>query len=94
MLDLGATFDNISKKMQLDFDEIRNVMRHPGEKGTSIEDTFREFLKKYFPNSLDISTGFIIDSSGNESRQLDVIISDGAKAPIFYEDSTKRILPV
>jgi hypothetical protein len=93
-LDFGQTFDNISKKMQTDFDEIRNAMEHPGEKGSSFEEIVRRFLKMYSPKSLDISTGFIIDSNDNVSKQMDVIISDATKTPIFFQNTSVRVLPV
>jgi hypothetical protein len=32
-LDLAQAFDNISKKMRTDFDEIRDTIKHSGEKG-------------------------------------------------------------
>jgi hypothetical protein len=93
-MDLGERFDRISKQMQNDFKDIQESIDHRGEKGRSAEEIFREFLKIYFPKNLDVSTGFIIDSNGNQSKQMDVIISDAAKTPIFYEDSLIRILPV
>ena len=54
-----------------------NVCKYPYQ--TSFEEVVREFLRTYFPKTLDISTGFLIDSNGNESNQMDIIISDGAK---------------
>jgi hypothetical protein len=80
--------------MRTDFDEIRNTIRHPGEKGRSFENIVRAFLEKYLPKSLDISTGFIIDSNGNQSKQMDIIISDATKTPIFFQDESMRVLPV
>ena len=52
------------------------------------------FLRFYFPKTLDISTGFIIDSNSNQSKQIDIIISYAARTPIFYENPSVRILPV
>ena len=71
--------------MRTDFDDIRNAIQHPGEKGRSFE-VLRQFLKQYFPKTLDVSTGFIIDSNGGESNQMDIIISDLSRTPIFYEN--------
>jgi hypothetical protein len=93
-LDLAQTFDNISKKMRTDFDEIRDTIKHSGEKGRSFEQIVSTFLEKYLPKSLDISTGFIIDSNGNQSKQMDIIISDATKTPIFFQDASTRVLPV
>ena len=68
--------------------------KHPGERGRSFEVVVRKFLKKYFPKSLDLSTGFIIDSDGKKSKQMDIIVSDRSKTPIFYEDESLRLVPV
>jgi hypothetical protein len=94
LLNLGERFDRISEQMQHNFSDIRESIKHRGEKGRSIEEILRQFLKVYFPKSLDVSTGFIIDSNGNESKQMDVILSDSAKTPVFYDDSVTRVLPV
>lgn len=92
-MDFATRFDNISMQMQLNFERVRGELPHAGEKGTSFEEIFREFLKHYFPKTLDISTGFIIDSNDNISKQMDVIISDAARTPIFYQDKGKRVIP-
>lgn len=35
-----------------------------------------------------------MDSNGNQSRQLDVIISDTAQTPILFSDINKRVIPI
>lgn len=87
-------FDSISKRMMLDFEEISKTLTHPGLKGTSKEEKFREFLRKYFPRNLDMSKGQIIDSDGHISKEIDVIVSDAFKTPIFYDIGGNRIIPV
>src|SRR5260370_33862236 len=91
---LEAIFEKVAQQMQLDFEQTRNALEHPGLKGSGIENIFREFLRKYLPKSLDISSGILIDSNGEQSRQLDVIISDAARTPIFYEKGEVRVIPI
>lgn len=67
---------------------------HAGLRGTSFEDIFKKFLREYLPPSLDIFSGIIVDSTGNQSKQLDVIIADAAKTPIFYKSENVRVVPV
>lgn len=81
--------------MKIDFDEAREaIAKHPGAKGNSFEEIVREFIKKYLPKNLEIMTGFIIDSTGKQSKQMNIIIADAAKTPIFYEKSNLRVVPV
>lgn len=94
-MNLGKLFDEVSKKMNNDMNETRKAIdKHAGIKGASFEEIFRTFLRKYLPKAFDISTGFIVDSNGKQSRQLDVIISDAMRTPVFYEKGETRIFPV
>ena len=87
-------FDQVADKMRSDLAEARSALEHAGLKGASFEEVFRNFLRTYLPATLDISTGIVVDSAGRSSRQLDVIISDAAKTPIFYRKGDTRVVPV
>jgi hypothetical protein len=93
-LNLGDILDNTSKKMQFDFEMIRNAMQHPGAKGTSFEEVVRQFLEKYFPKNLDFFSGFIVDSNDKVSNHIDIIVSDRFKTPIFYQNESIRVVLV
>lgn len=84
----------MSQKMTLEWKEIKEALPHSGEKGSALEDVFKIFLKKYLPKNLEISDGFIIDSSGNESKQLDVIIHDAFKTPVMFNKNDIKVIPV
>jgi hypothetical protein len=77
--------------------ENRNGAAHNGEDGRYVETLIREYLKRYLPKDLEVLTGFILRpavktglknrSRKNEvdshSTQLDILIYDSAKYPIF-----------
>ncbi|MEP0824298.1 MAG: hypothetical protein HRF40_02320, partial [Nitrososphaera sp.] len=92
---LEEIFDNISNNMRSDFERARNAIgSNSGVKGDANEGTFRTFLREYLPPSFDIFTGIIVDSLGNQSKQLDIIIADTNKTPIFYKNENVRIVPI
>lgn len=93
-MNIVEIFDQVAEKMRSDLAEARSALQHPGLKGSSFEEIFRHFLRNYLPATLDISTGIIVDSSGRSSRQIDVIISDAAKTPIFYRSGDTRVVPI
>ena len=66
---------------------------HPGELGTEREEIIRSFLRSYLPKRFDVSTGFVFDSGGNISRQIDVVISDSHVCPRFDTIGGKRYYP-
>lgn len=92
---LPAIFDEVAEQMRSDLRIARVALQHPGLKGASFETTFRRFLRQYLPKNLDVSTGVLVDARGNPaSRQMDVIISDAAKTPIFYLSGDIRVVPI
>lgn len=94
-MDIIGIFDEVSKTMRSDFEKTRKAIeKHPGLKGNSFEEIFKKFLREYLPESLDISTGLLVDSNRNFSKQLDVIISDKAKTPIFFRSGDIRVIPI
>lgn len=93
-MNLKEIFDEVSKQMSSDLEKARKSFNHPGMKGNSAENTFKDFLNKYLPKNLDISTGILVDAFEKSSKQLDVIISDAIKTPIFYESNDQRVIPV
>jgi len=80
--------------MKADFQETRAALQHPGLKGASLEEILRQFLRQYLPQRLNVSTGILVDSLGHHSRQLDIIISDAHKTPIFYQSGETRVIPI
>lgn len=93
-MNIVAIFDQVAEKMRADLAEARSAMQHPGLKGSSFEEVFRTFLRTYLPTTLDVSTGTIVDATGKSSNQIDVIISDAAKTPIFYRSGDTRVVPI
>lgn len=93
-MNINEIFDEVAKQMRSDIEKARKATTHPGLKGLSFEETFRIFLREYLPKTLDISTGILVDANGNSSRQIDIIISDAVKTPIFYKSGEIRVIPI
>ena len=80
---------------------------HHGEDGRYVEDLLKEYLKKYLPKGLEILTGFILrpsvktgtkgkerkDETDQHSTQLDLIIFDSERYPIFQRFGDSCIVP-
>lgn len=93
-MNIDEVFNEVAAQMRSDLKKARNAVPHAATKGASAEDTFRTFLRDYLPRSLDVSSGFLVDVEGNVSSQLDVIISDAAKTPVFFKSGENRVIPV
>ena len=87
-------FEAIHKQMQAELEAVRFAMTHAASKGAVNEDVVKSFLRKYLPSSLCITSGFLIDSNGGVSNQLDIIICDAAKTPSFFMATGIQVIPV
>ena len=54
----------------------------------------KTFLKQYLPRNLEMSTGLAVDAKGGVSKQLDIIIHDAAKTPVFFQSTDTRVIPI
>jgi len=93
-MNLENIFEEVSRQMLSDFEKAKSALSHAGLKGGSNEEIVKIFLRQYLPKTLDISSGLVVDSKGGISKQLDIIIHDSAKTPIFYQSAETRVIPI
>lgn len=55
----------------------------PGQIGSAREVPVREKLEQLLPKGLTVGSGFVIDSFGNSSRQMDVILYERDYCPVY-----------
>lgn len=60
------------------------VMTHPGDKGNSTELDWLTWFEKYLPKRYSVAKGKVVDSCGNESDQIDIIIYDRQYSPLVF----------
>ena len=53
--------------------------KNPGIRGDAAEIPFRRFLKEHLPRQFEVGHGEVIDLQGKLSKQLDVVITNGAQ---------------
>ena len=80
---LNSTFQKISAKFNIDFDELSAEHGHNLTAGEAREHALIELLREYLPKRVGIDRGFVIDAHGNESQQMDVVIYDNTVGTVF-----------
>lgn len=87
--------------------EEKNGAAHNGEDGRYVETLLREYLKRFLPSDLEVLSGFIMrpavktglkskrrkNESDAHSTQLDIIIYNTAKYPVFQRFGEYAIVP-
>ena len=87
---LTASQQRISTEMDL----VVQSVPHSGEKGYLVEECFRRALADILPERIGVSHGFVVDSEGNESKQMDVVLYDKPNSPMVLASEGAQLFPV
>lgn len=71
----------------------RKIATHPGAKGDGSELHWRVMLSELLPKRYLVSKGFVVDTAGMRSEQIDVIIHDQFYSPLLWEDGDYLYVP-
>lgn len=96
MSQLAEIMSAASQDMVAQVNKIRAAFTHQLTKGEAAEATVRKFFEDYYPTSIGIAHGQIVDAKGNPSKQHDVILYDATQTPVLYTDKEKgtRLIPI
>lgn len=71
------------------------IFPNPTDKGMSREETYAEFLVQHAPSKCNVLFGgFLFDEDGNESKQLDIIVTTDTAPRFNFHNSGKSFSPV
>jgi hypothetical protein len=87
MPDLKEKLAAIEYELAAGLAKARAELSHAGSKGARAEQILRRFLMEHLPRNVDCGQGQVIDSSGANSKQLDVIITNEYH-PFRYSEDT------
>jgi hypothetical protein len=81
---LGEIMKAAAEDMKAHLAKTRAAIPHNLSKGEAAEETLRRFLRRHLPASIGIASGFVVDSKGATSKQMDVILYDVAHTPLLF----------
>jgi hypothetical protein len=91
---LNSTFQKVSRKFAIDFDELAGEVDHRQSAGEARELALIELLRKNLPSRVGVEQGgFVIDAHGNESAEMDVVIYDKTLGTVFNAIEGERYFP-
>ena len=86
-VDLKKIFLGLQTEMVAKLRNSRINVKHPTAKGNVTESSWRLLLGTYLPKRHAVESAFIIDSAGNISEQIDLVIFDRHFSPfLFHQD--------
>ena len=71
----------------------RKDIGHSGSKGDATEQHWINFLRTYLPDRYKVDKAIVIDSTGNVSEQMDVVIYDAIYTPFIFKQDGFMYIP-
>jgi hypothetical protein len=86
---LSGLHEDIQQKLEIS----RKSFGHPGTKGDASESVWLEMLQAYLPQRYQAATAHVVDSHGNFSDQIDVVVFDRQYSPFIFRYQGQTIVP-
>lgn len=86
---LAGLHDDIEHKLKT----ARGSFAHPGTKGDASEGVWLELLTAYLPMRYQAISAHVVDSNGDFSDQIDVVVFDRQYSPFIFKFQGQIIVP-
>jgi hypothetical protein len=86
---LGALNDDMQQRLGT----CRKSFGHPGTKGDASEKVWLDLLQKYLPMRYQAEKAHVVDSLGQFSEQIDIVIFDRQYSPLIFHFEGQIIIP-
>jgi hypothetical protein len=84
---------SLQKQLCTTLESNRETLCHPTSKGDATEDEWLCLLKNHLPNRYQADKAFVIDATGQQSDQIDIIIYDRQYTPLLYNQNKQIFIP-
>src|SRR6201999_3278630 len=81
--------EDIEQKLAI----VRKNFAHPGTKGDANEQVWIELLDTYLPKRYQAAKAHVVDSNGQFSQQMDVVVFDRQYSPFIFTYQGQTIVP-
>lgn len=90
---LRDAFARVQTNLRAQMALASQSISHAGTMGSVNEEHWLDLFRSYLPNRYDVATGIIIDSCGNRSDQMDVVVFDRHFTPTLLDQKNHRYIP-
>jgi hypothetical protein len=90
---LRDAFAKVQTNLRGQMELASQSISHAGTMGSVNEDHWLGIFRSYLPNRYDVATGIVIDSCGNRSDQIDVVVFDRHFTPTLLDQNNHRYIP-
>lgn len=90
---LKAIYTSLQAQLTSSLTANRVAITHPGAKGEASEENWLNLFELYLPYRYQAHKAFVIDSNGECSEQIDIVIYDRHFTPLLYNRDRQRYIP-
>lgn len=90
---MREAFLDVQAELRLKLKRAAQSIEHAGTQGGVTEDHWIEIFRSYLPKRYEVSAGFVIDSRGGRSQQMDIVIFDKHFTPTLLDQQQHRYIP-
>ncbi|MFJ2684422.1 DUF6602 domain-containing protein [Pseudomonas sp. NPDC087342] len=91
---MKESFVDVQTELAIKLKRAAQSISHAGTHGAVNEDHWIDIFRSYLPNRYAVATGLVIDSLGNRSDQIDIVIFDRHFTPTLLDQQNHRYIPV
>jgi hypothetical protein len=92
-LNLHEIFRGLQDHMEVRLTFNRKIIGHPGAKGGATELEWTTMLSTYLPRRYCADKAFVIDSEGDISQEIDIVIYDRQYSPFILHQNGVAYIP-
>lgn len=90
---LQQLFASLHEDIERRLETARKSFGHPGTKGDASEGIWLELLQTYLPKRYQAARAHVVDSKGEFSQQIDVVVFDRQYSPFIFQHEGQTIIP-
>lgn len=91
--DLHQLLSSLHAEIENGLRTVRGAFGHSGTKGDASERVWVEMLTNYLPQRYSVSKAHVVDSKGQFSEQIDVVIYDRQYSPFIFTYQGETVIP-
>jgi hypothetical protein len=91
--DLRAAYESKASQLAASMSDAKLVTAHGPTIGDASEAGWRRMLTEFLPSRYQVNKAFVVDSRGNLSGQIDVVVHDRHFTPLFWEIDRALFIP-
>ena len=90
---LSQLLASLHEDIQQRLATVRKTIQHPGSKGDASENVWIAMLDLYLPKRYQTAKAHVVDSLGNFSQQIDVVVFDRQYSPFIFTYEGQTVVP-